>query len=192
MKRGLIFVAALCLALGASKEPPPAPKDPPGVVRMTPEQQKTIKLQTARADHRPITEPVGVTGTVAFDQGHVATQAGISAAMGEKVKAAVPGVSLELSQPIQMRMDDLLQGVRSDVALTVYREDLNTLTTLADQAVRVVRAVQGAADVRSEQEGTLPTMTVRVDRARLARIGNNSADVLAVVEAVGGRSVGMV
>ena len=108
------------------------------------------------------------------------------------MKAAVPGVSLELSQPIQMRMDDLLQGVRSEVALTIYGEDLDTLGTLADQAVNVVKSVQGAADVRSEQEGGLPAMTVKVDRARLARFGINAADVLAVVEAIGGRSVGMV
>ena len=56
------------------------PKDPPGVVRMSDEQQKTIKLQTGRADRRPITEPVNVTGTVAFDQGRVAVLRPLSSA----------------------------------------------------------------------------------------------------------------
>ncbi|MGI4946625.1 MAG: efflux RND transporter permease subunit, partial [Janthinobacterium lividum] len=145
------------------------------------------------------TDPMGVQSTDTYvvlkpqSQWTTAkTQAGISSAMEEKVKAAVPGISLELSQPIQMRMDDLLQGVRSDVALTIYGEDLDTLGKLADQAVQVVKGVQGAADVRSEQEGSLPAMTIRLDRARLARLGLNASDALAVVEAVGGRQVGLV
>ncbi len=145
------------------------------------------------------TDPMGVQSTDTYvvlkpqaEWTTAKTQAGISSAMEDKVKSAVPGVSLELSQPIQMRMDDLLQGVRSDVALTIYGADLDTLGSLADQAVQVVKGVQGAGDVRSEQEGALPAMTVTVDRARLARFGLNAADALAVVEAMGGRQVGMV
>jgi cobalt-zinc-cadmium resistance protein CzcA len=145
------------------------------------------------------TDPMGVQSTDTYvilkpqsEWKTAKTQEGISSAMEKKVKAAVPGISLELSQPIQMRMDDLLQGVRSDVALTIYGEDLDTLSKLADQAVQVIKGVQGAADVRSEQEGSLPAMTIKLDRARLARLGLNASDALAVVEAVGGRQVGLV
>ncbi len=145
------------------------------------------------------TDPMGVQSTDSYvilkpqsEWTTAKTQAGISSAMEEKVKAAVPGVTLEVSQPIQMRMDDLLQGVRSDVALTIYGEDLDTLSSLADRAVQVVKGVQGAADVRSEQEGSLPAMTIKLDRARLGRLGLNASDALAVVEAVGGRQVGLV
>ena len=166
------------------------------VLRSFPDVQ-TVVSQTGSA--ATPTDPMGVQSTDSYvilkpqaEWTTAKTQAGISSAMEDKVKAAVPGVSLELSQPIQMRMDDLLQGVRSDVALTIYGEDLDTLGRLADQAVQVVKGVQGAGDVRSEQEGALPAMTVTVDRARLARLGLNAADALAVVEAIGGRQVGMV
>jgi len=158
---------------------------------------KTVVSQTGSA--ATPTDPMGVQSTDTYvilkppgQWKTASTQAGITAAMEEKVKAAVPGVTFELSQPIQMRMDDLLQGVRSDVALTFYGEDLGTLRKLADQAVRVVQAVKGAADVAAEQQGGLPALTVQVDRERLARYGINAADALAVVEAIGGRTAGMV
>ncbi len=166
------------------------------VLRGFPDVQ-TVVSQTGSA--AVPTDPMGVQSTDTYvilkpqsEWKTAKTQAGISSAMEEKVKAAVPGISLELSQPIQMRMDDLLQGVRSDVALTIYGEDLDTLGKLADQAVEIIKGVQGAADVRSEQEGSLPAMTIRLDRARLARLGLNASDALAVVEAVGGRQVGLV
>ncbi len=166
------------------------------VLRGFPDVQ-TVVSQTGSA--AVPTDPMGVQSTDTYvilkpqaEWTTAKTQAGIASAMEEKVKAAVPGVSLELSQPIQMRMDDLLQGVRSDVALAIYGEDLDTLGRLADQAVQVVKGVQGAADVRSEQEGTLPAVTIRLDRARLARLGLNASDALATVEAVGGRPVGLV
>ncbi len=146
------------------------------------------------------TDPMGVQSTDTYvilkPQGQwrtASTQDGIKAAMEKKLKAEVPGVSWEFSQPIQMRMDDLLQGVRSDVALTIYGPDLATLKSLADKAVSAVQGVKGATDdVRSEQEGSLPSLTVQVDRAKLARYGLNASDVLAVVSAIGGHPVGTV
>ncbi len=166
------------------------------VLRGFPDVQ-TVVSQTGSA--ATPTDPMGVQSTDSYvilkpqaEWTTAKTQAGISAAIEEKLKAAVPGVTLEFSQPIQMRMDDLLQGVRSDVALTIYGEDLDTLGRLADQSVQAVKGVQGAADVRSEQEGTLPAMTIRLDRARLARLGLNASEALAVMEAVGGRQVGLV
>jgi cobalt-zinc-cadmium resistance protein CzcA len=166
------------------------------VLRAFPDVQ-TVVSQTGSA--ATPTDPMSVQSTDSYvilepaDEWKTAdTQAGISAAMEEKLKAAIPGVSFELSQPIQMRMDDLLQGVRSDVALTFYGEDLSALTKLADQAVQTVQSVKGAGDVRAEQVGGLPALTISVNRERLARYGINAADALAVVQAVGGRDVGMV
>ncbi len=158
---------------------------------------RTVVSQTGSA--AVPTDPMGVQSSDSYvilkpqDQWTTAdTQQGIKAAMEKKLKAAVPGVSFEFSQPIEMRMDDLLQGVRSPVALTIYGDDLATLRTLADQAVGIVTAVKGAANVRSEQEGGLPALTVRVDRERLARYGVSAADALAVVRAIGGEEVGTV
>ena len=66
------MAALLVMAAGKADPPKDTPQDPPGLVRMSDEQQKTVKLLTARTDQRPITQPVSVPGTVAFDQGHVA------------------------------------------------------------------------------------------------------------------------
>ena len=120
------------------------------------------------------------------------TQTALAAEMEKRLKVAVPGVDFELSQPIQMRMDDLLQGVRSDVALTFYGQDLDVLKKLGDQAVAVIRPIHGSSDVRAEQQIGLPAMTVQVDRARLARMGISAQDALAVVESIGGHVAGMV
>jgi cobalt-zinc-cadmium resistance protein CzcA len=145
------------------------------------------------------TDPMGVQSTDTYvilkppgEWKTASTQTGIESAMEERVKAAVPGVAFELSQPIQMRMDDLLQGVRSDVALTFYGQDLAQLKHLGDEAVAAIQGIKGASDVRAEQQGGLPALTVRVDRERLARTGATAQDALAVVEAIGGTSVGMV
>ncbi len=145
------------------------------------------------------TDPMGVQSTDTYvtlkpqSQWTTAgTQDGIRDAFEEKVKAAVPGVAFEFSQPIEMRMDDLLQGVRSAIALTFYGEDLDTLRGLAGKAVEVVQGVKGAADVRAEESGSLPALTVQVNRGNLARYGLNASDALAVVSAIGGHAVGTV
>ena len=157
----------------------------------------TVVSQTGSA--ATPTDPMGVQSTDSYvilkpqDQWTTAsTQTGIQDAMEKKVKEAVPGIAIELSQPIQMRMDDLLQGVRSDVALTFYGEDLDKLRELAEQAVKVIKGVSGADSVRAENVGGLPSLSITVDRARLARYGLSADDALAVVQAVGGRPSGTV
>jgi len=106
-RRGIVLLAALCLTAGAGKDdpkPPPPPKDPPGVVRMSAEQQKTIKLQTARIGRREITEPVNVTGTVVFDQNHVTVLRPLAQARvlrllayaGDQVRAGQPLAELDV------------------------------------------------------------------------------------------------
>ncbi len=166
------------------------------VIRTFPEVQ-TVVSQTGSA--AVPTDPMGVQSTDSYvilkppgQWKTLHTQKAILAAIEKKVKAEVPGISWEFSQPIQMRMNDLLQGVRSQIALTIYGHDLHELRTLADKAVRIVQGIKGAADVRSEQEGGLPDLTVQVNRGRLARYGINASDVLAVIAAIGGRTVGTV
>ncbi len=158
---------------------------------------KSIVSQTGSA--QVATDPMGVQSTDTYvilkpqDQWKTAdTQSGIRDAMEKAVKAAVPGVSIEVSQPIEMRMDDLLQGVRSDVALTFYGPDLKTLTDLANQSVTILRGIEGAGDVRAEQLAGLPALTIKVDRQKLSRFGLNAADALAVVQSIGGIQVGTV
>jgi cobalt-zinc-cadmium resistance protein CzcA len=157
----------------------------------------TVVSQTGSA--ATPTDPMGVQSTDTYvilkPQGQwktASTQQGIRDAIEKKVKAAIPGTDFEFSQPIQMRMDDLLQGVRTPVSLTFYGEDLSTLTDLADKAEALIKKIKGAGDVRAQRLSGLPALTIRIDRARLARYGINAQDALAVVSAIGGHPAGMV
>jgi cobalt-zinc-cadmium resistance protein CzcA len=82
--------------------------------------------------------------------------------------------------------------VRSDVAVVIYGDDLDTLHTTADQIVRVISRVPSAADVEAEQTVGQPYLSIVVDRAAIARYGLNASNVLALVEALGGRTAGTI
>ncbi|WP_163070159.1 efflux RND transporter permease subunit, partial [Acinetobacter nosocomialis] len=79
----------------------------------------------------------------------------------------------EFTQPIQMRTNELISGVRSDVAVKVYGDNLDQLTRLASRVERVLRGVPGAEDVKAEQVTGLPLLTITPDPAALARYGLN-------------------
>lgn len=118
------------------------------------------------------------------------TQDELSDAMAE-VLASVPGQNYEFSQPIELRFNELISGVRSDLAVKVFGDDLDLLRDHAGKVAAILGSVPGAADVKVEQVTGLPVLTVEVDRATIARYGLNVADVQAIVEiAVGGREVG--
>ena len=105
----------------------------------------------------------------------------------------LPGNSYEFSQPIQLRFNELLAGVRSDVAVKVYGDDVAQMQRTADTIARVLQSVPGAADVKIEQTTGLPVLQVRIDRSALARYGLHVADVQGIVAiAVGGREAGLV
>jgi heavy metal efflux system protein len=111
----------------------------------------------------------------------------------EAAAAAIPGNNYEFTQPIQMRFNELIAGVRSDVAVKVYGDDLETLLELGERIEAVTSRVTGAADVAVEQVTGLPILTVQPRRALLARYGLDVADVQSVVEAaIGGKAVGQI
>ncbi len=89
----------------------------------------------------------------------------------------MPGVSMEISQPIQLRFNELMTGVRSDIAVKIYGEDLDTLALKASEAIRLIENTKGVADLRSEQVTGLPQITVQYDRRRMAQYGIHLADV---------------
>ncbi len=93
-----------------------------------------------------------------------------------------PGNVYEFTQPIQMRFNELIAGVRSDVAVKVFGDDLDVLLATGRDIERVLRAVPGAADVKVEQVTGLPMLTIDVDRAAVSRYGLSLADVQAVVQ----------
>jgi cobalt-zinc-cadmium resistance protein CzcA len=110
----------------------------------------------------------------------------------EKAVAQVPGNNYEFTQPIQMRFNELISGVRSDVAIKVFGDDMQVLTDSAEKLAAQLKAVPGAADVKVEQTSGLPMLSVLPDRAAIARYGLNVDDVQAVVAtAVGGAEAGV-
>ncbi|MBS0377178.1 MAG: CusA/CzcA family heavy metal efflux RND transporter [Proteobacteria bacterium] len=111
----------------------------------------------------------------------------------ESAAYAVPGSIYGFSQPIQLRFNELISGVRSDVAVKVFGDDLPTLLRLAAQSQKVLQGVPGAADVKTEQMAGLPLLTVKPRRIELARYGVTVADLQdAVSAAIGGRQTGLI
>ncbi len=105
----------------------------------------------------------------------------------------VPGNNYEFTQPIQMRFNELISGVRSDVAVKVFGDDMDVLNETAESISQVLEAVPGAQDVKVEQTTGLPMLTVHIDREKAARLGLNVGDVQAVLAtALGGREAGAV
>ncbi|MBK8690806.1 MAG: efflux RND transporter permease subunit [Deltaproteobacteria bacterium] len=112
--------------------------------------------------------------------------------MHDALTRAVPGVGFGFTQPIQMRMNELLSGVRADVAVKVYGDDLPTLARLGAQVARALRGVRGATDLRTDRVEGMPVLRATIDRHAAARLGADAEEALAMVEAIGGRTVGSV
>ncbi len=104
----------------------------------------------------------------------------------------VPGNSFSFTQPIELRVQELVAGVRSDVGLSLYGDDLPTLKIEGDKIVRALNQVPGAADVQAQQIAGLPYLRIVIRRDAIARYGINSSDVLNAVSVVGGKPVGEV
>lgn len=112
------------------------------------------------------------------------------AAVQETV-SRLPGNNYEFSQPIQLRFNELISGIRSDVAVKLFGDDTAVLNGTADRIADVLRAVPGASDVKVEQTTGLPMLTVQVDREQAARYGLNVGDVQeTVATAIGGKESG--
>ncbi|MND35911.1 Cobalt-zinc-cadmium resistance protein CzcA [compost metagenome] len=109
----------------------------------------------------------------------------------QRASARVPGSNYELSQPIQLRFNELISGVRSDVAVKVFGDDMDQLNRTAAQIAATLQAVPGASEVKVEQTSGLPVLTIEVDRDKAARYGLNVGDVQdTIAVAVGGRQAG--
>jgi cobalt-zinc-cadmium resistance protein CzcA len=105
--------------------------------------------------------------------------------------AEIPGNNYEFTQPIQMRFNELISGVRSDVAVKVYGDDLDQLLVLGQRIERILQTVEGARDVKTEQMTGLPLLSITPDRERLARYGVAMSDLQRVVRtALGGEKAG--
>ncbi|MET0246084.1 MAG: CusA/CzcA family heavy metal efflux RND transporter, partial [Sphingomonas sp.] len=111
----------------------------------------------------------------------------------ERVLAGLPGQAFEISQPIQMRFNELIAGVRGDIAVKVFGDDPAAMADTAGRIAAILRDTPGAADVRVEQASGLPMLDVRPDRDAMARLGIAASTVQdTVAAAVGGRDAGLI
>ena len=111
----------------------------------------------------------------------------------ERKVSTIPGNGYEITQPIQMRFNELVAGVRGDIAVKVFGDDFAQMNATAVRVAEVLRKVRGAADVRVEQTEGLPLLDIRPNRDAMARVGVTAGDVQDLVSAtVGGRQAGVI
>ncbi|HEX7784572.1 MAG TPA: CusA/CzcA family heavy metal efflux RND transporter [Sphingobium sp.] len=111
----------------------------------------------------------------------------------EKNLGNYPGNAYEITQPIQMRFNELIAGVRGDIAVKVFGDDFNAMNATAEKIAGVLRRTNGAADVKVEQTTGLPMLDIRVNRDAMARLGVTAQDVQDIITAtIGGRTSGMI
>jgi cobalt-zinc-cadmium resistance protein CzcA len=109
----------------------------------------------------------------------------------EAAVADIPGNNYEFTQPIQMRFNELIAGVRSDVAVKVFGDDLDVLLEQGRNVEKVLKQIPGASDVKVEQVTGLPMLSIEVDRAKLSRFGVNMSEVQDTIQtAIGGADAG--
>ncbi|MCA9065970.1 MAG: efflux RND transporter permease subunit, partial [Planctomycetaceae bacterium] len=112
--------------------------------------------------------------------------------MARLLKEHVPGVAFGFTQPIEMRVDELVAGVKADVAVLLYGDDLQILADRSKQIESVLRQIPGAVDVKADYQANLTTLTVVPDREALARYGVTAQQVMDVIESIGGYQVGTI
>ena len=157
---------------------------------------ETVVSRTGRAEIA--TDPMGVEISDTYvmlkpkDGWRYDSKEALVEAISRTMEERVPGAIFSFSQPIELRVSELISGVRSDVAIQIYGDDLGLLKAKADEIAAAVRSIPGAEDTKAEQTTGLPLLRVRVDRRALARYGLNAEQVLEVVEAVGGVDAGVV
>lgn len=111
----------------------------------------------------------------------------------ETAVGSVMGHNYEFTQPIQMRFNELIAGVRSDIAIKVNGDEFETLNIYANQIEKILKTIPGAADVKVEQTTGLPMLDFKLKREKMARLGLNVSDVLNVIStAIGGREAGVI
>lgn len=144
------------------------------------------------------TDPMGVELTDLFitlrprDQWQNARTQAELAVLIEKEVRDLPGQRLSFSQPIELRINEMISGVRSDVAVKLFGDDLQVLKTKAQDIEKILKGIDGNADVNTEQITGQPILQVRIDRDQIARYGVPAKAVLDLVESIGSKPLGEV
>lgn len=157
----------------------------------------TVVTKTGRPEIA--NDPMGVAESDVFvmlkprrEWGAIQDRTALIEQMSSALREALPGMAFSFSQPIQMRTNELISGVRADIAVKVYGEDLAVLARVGAQVSRVLSRVHGAVDVRADRVEGLPVLKVELNRHALARRGMLASEVLRAVDCVGGVTIGEV
>ncbi|MBT8492283.1 MAG: CusA/CzcA family heavy metal efflux RND transporter, partial [Deltaproteobacteria bacterium] len=160
-----------------------------------PDEIDTVVSRTGRAEIA--TDPMGIELSDIFvmlkpEDGWTKAEdkQELVAAMRKVLMTEVPGQRYLFSQPIELRTNELISGVRADVAIKIYGDNIAELARLAEKVEKVVRSVHGAGDVEAEQASGLPFLKVEVDREAISRYGVSSRKVMNAVATVAGHPVG--
>jgi heavy metal efflux system protein len=157
---------------------------------------KTIVSRTGRPEIA--TDPMGVEISDTYlileppDTWRFDSKQELLAAIDEHLQARFPGVMFSYSQPIELRVSELISGVRSDIGIKIYGDDIDRMKEVADEVVLAIAEVPGITEAKAEQTIGLPTLRVRLKRDAIARLGINAEDVLDVIETIGGKPIGTV
>ena len=167
------------------------------VVKAQPEVETVFsRTGTAEAAVDPMPRNISDSVIILKDRGDWPDPGLEKEALIERIEEAVSqqiGNNFEFSQPIELRFNELISGVRTDLAVLVYGDDFDTLQRVGEQVARALEETPGSADVRVEQASGLPTLTVSVDRFAAANYGLSAADVSeAVSTAIGGTEAGRI
>ena len=162
-----------------------------------PDEVDTVISRTGRAEIA--TDPMGVEISDIFVMLHPPEQwtradskDALVTAMEATLTEEVPGQNYSFSQPIELRTNELISGVRADVAINLYGPDLATLKRVGDDIAEALQKVPGAVGVQADQVAGLPSLRVKVRRDALARYGLSADEVLAAISVAGGQLVGEV
>ncbi len=148
--------------------------------------------KTGRAEVTGDPDPVNVSDTIITLKPHeqwttAHTKAELVDKMRDKLEK-LPGVSFSFTQPIALRVDELVSGVKSAIGIKIFGDDLDMLAKKGDAVARVLGTIRGAADVSVEKVGGLAYLQIEIDREKIARYGINVTDVQNVIEtAIGGK-----
>lgn len=144
------------------------------------------------------TDPMGVELTDIFislkprsEWTKATTQAELVAAMQREVDD-LPGLNIVATQPIEMRLNEMASGIRSDIGIKIYGDDFDELVRVSDDVQRILVDIPGQSDVAVDQVTGQPTLRIRIDPEALARLGVSGREVLEFVEVIGTRRVGEV